>query len=211
MRYLTEVTRLQMIQAAKSQSPDRFARRLNYNVKSFKDVDFEQLFRDDTFFWYAGIGDHMVIIEFDGAFEELKWLVKGMKGPNKINRLTQEIVNKAISVAVDEADLRVACSCPDFTYRMRYYCVHKGCCADPPSAGFDYRPRYKRTNKDDNKGYVCKHILAVLYGKRWIPMAAKAWLDWMKSNPKLTAEYLFDEKWVDKKYSQSDEDKDGEE
>ena len=196
--YLNEVTRMQMIQAAKSKSPDRFVKRLNYNTKQFKDVDFKRLFEDDTFFWYAGVGDHMVILEFDGAFEELKWLTKGMKGPNKINRLNREIVTKALSLALDESDLRVACACEDFKYRYAFYAVEKGYSADPASQKHHYRPKYKKTNKDDNKGYVCKHILAVLYGKRWIPAAASAWLEWMKANPELTAQYLFGEKYLKK-------------
>lgn len=196
--YLNEVTRMQMIQAAKSKSPDRFVKRLNYNTKQFKEVDFKRLFEDDTFFWYAGVGDHMVILEFDGAFEELKWLTKGMKGPNKINRLTQEIVTKALSLALDESDLRVACACEDWKYRYRFYSVEKGYSADPAAGKYHYRPKYKRTNKDDDKGYVCKHILAVLYGKRWIPAAAKAWLAWMKANPELTSQYLFSEKYLKK-------------
>ena len=194
--YLTEVTRMQMIQAAKSKSPDRFVKRLNYNTKQFKDVDFKRLFEDDTFLWYAAVGDHMVILEFDGAFEELKWLTKGMKGPNKIKRLTREIVTKALNLALDESDLRVACACSDWSYRFRFYAVEKGYSADPASNKYHYRPKYARTNKDDNKGYVCKHILAVLYGKRWVPAAAKAWLEWMQANPELTSEYLFSEKYL---------------
>lgn len=197
---LNEVTRMQMIQAAKSKSPDRFIKRLDYNTKQFKDIDFEKLFRDDTFFWYAAVGDHVVIIEFDGAFEELKWLVRGMRGPNKINRLNTEIVSKALSKALDESDLRVACDCKDWQMRFHWYSVQKDYAADPPSK-YNYRPKYTKTNKDDNKGYVCKHILAALYGKRWVQSAAKAWLDWMKANPKLTAQYVFDEKWVKQKYS----------
>ena len=39
---------------------------------------------------------------------------------------------------------------------------------------------------------VCKHILAVLQGKRWVPFAAKAWLRYMKQNPELTESFLWD-------------------
>lgn len=189
--HLLEVTRMQMINAAKSLSPGRFARRIFYNTKSFKDVDFEKLFETDTFEWYAGVGDHVVMIEFDGAFEDLKWLVKGMRGPNRVNRLTLEMVSKALSKSLDTNDLRVGCSCPDFTYRYKYYAYEKGMSVDPHAGRYHYRPRFNKTNKDDSIGYVCKHILAVLFGKRWVRDAAKAWLSWMKANPQITEFYLW--------------------
>lgn len=189
--FLQEITRMDMINAAKRLSPDRFARRLNYNTRGFKDVDFQKLFETDTFLWYAGVGDHVVIVEFEGAFEDLKWLVSGMRGPNRVKRVTVDIVAKALSKSLDENDLRVACSCEDWKYRLRYYAVKKDFSADPASQNFNYRPRYTKTNKEDNKGYVCKHILAVLFGKRWVQSAAKAWVEWMRANPKTTEEYLW--------------------
>ena len=46
---LTEVTRWEMINSGKTKSPDRFLKSKNYSPKDFKNVDFEDLFVNDTF------------------------------------------------------------------------------------------------------------------------------------------------------------------
>ena len=46
-------------------------------------------------------------------------------------------------------------------------------------------------NVKNNKGYCCKHVLSVLYGKRWVPAAAKAWLEYIRANPELTEEMIW--------------------
>lgn len=193
---LYEVTRLDMIKAAKNQSPDRFMKKNNYTTRDFKNVNFKLLMEEDEFLVVLRVGDYVVSVDFDGPFEELKYLVKGMRGPNRIKRLTKTIVQEALNRALDTEDIYVSCSCPDFKYRMRYYATQKGYLFGSPKE--TRRPQYTKTNKDDNKGYVCKHILTALYGKRWVPYAANAWLEYMKANPELSEEYLWPDKRVRK-------------
>lgn len=117
---LHEVTRLDMISAAKNQSPDRFIRKNNYTTKDFKNVNFKKLMEDDEFLIVLRIGDYVVSINFNGPFEELKYLVKGMRGPNRINRLSKSIVQEALNRALDNEDLYVSCSClhPDTKIKL---------------------------------------------------------------------------------------------
>lgn len=195
-KHIFEVTRLDMIASAKNQSPDRFIKKNNYTTKDFRDVNFKKLMMDDEFLIVLRVGDYVVTVDFNGPFEELRYLVKGMRGPNRIKRLTRSVVQEALNRALDTEDIYVSCSCPDFKYRFRYYANTKGYLFGSPKE--TRKPKYTKTNKDDNKGYVCKHILTALYGKRWVPYAANAWLQYIKANPELSEEYLWPDKRVRK-------------
>lgn len=46
-------------------------------------------------------------------------------------------------------------------------------------------------NVKNNKGYCCKHVLSALYGKRWVPAAAKAWLQYIQANPEVAEEMIW--------------------
>lgn len=185
---LDEILRKDIIKSSKIQSPDRLLRSKKYSTRDFKTVDFKELFENDTFTWSAKIGDHMVTISFEGPFEELKWYVKSMRGPNRTKRLTQSLVASALTKALDTNDLYVNCECEDFTYRFAYFATRDDFKYGAPESR---PPKYQQTNKDNSKGKVCKHILCVLIGKRWVPFAAKAWLQYMKSNVELTEFYLW--------------------
>ncbi len=187
MKVVNEVLRSEIIKASKMQSPDRLQRSKKYSSRDFKTVNFKDLFEHDTFTWTAKIGTHMLTISFEGAFEELKWLVKGMRGPNRVKRLSQRVVAEALSKALDNNDLYVDCDCGDWIYRFSYFATQK----DYKFGAPENRPP-KITNPDDNKGMVCKHILSVLVGKRWVPSAAKAWLSYMRANVDMTESYLWD-------------------
>lgn len=193
---IDEVTRFDMIRAAKNQSPDRFLKINNYTTKDFRNVNFKKLMEDDEFLIVLRMGDYVVTVDFNGPFEELRYLVKGMRGPNRIKRITKSVVQEAINRALDNEDLYVSCSCNDFKYRFRFYANKKGYLFGGPKE--TRRPKYSKTNKDDNKGFVCKHILTALYGKRWVPFAANAWLKYIKANPELSEEYLWPDKRVRK-------------
>lgn len=188
---LNETTRGEIIKNSKLQSPARIARSRNYSSRDFKDVDFKKLFTNDEFVWTAAVGKYLVTIAFEGPFEELKWLVKSMKGPNRIKRLNQKLVQGALSKALDTEDLYVRCTCADWIYRFAKQASDENYIYGKPET----RPnRYPQTNMDHNQGKACKHILAVLIGKRWVPWAAKAWLQYMQANPELTNFYLWGKK-----------------
>lgn len=210
---LYEITRKELIKKSKLQSPERILRSKKYSAKDFREVDFKKLFETDTFVWNAQVGDYIVTISFEGPFEELKWYVKSMRGPNRVNRLTQNIVAKALSNALDVEDIKVRCSCADFKYRMSFWCTKDDCIYGKKELR---RPKYAHTNKNKDKGIICKHILSVLIGKRWVPSAAKAWLDYMRANPELTESFLWDmdikrEKQRQKKEKQKEQEKQAEE
>lgn len=186
---LQEVTRWQMINASRQKSPDRFAKRVKYSPKDFRTVDFEDLFEEDRFTWRTrvhGEDNYICTISFEGAFEYLKYNLSSMRGKNRWKRITINMVAEALSKSLDSEDLYIDCTCPDFKYRFAFWCTQDDC-----KYGLPQNTPPKVRNVNNNKGYVCKHLLALLYGKRWVRSAAKAWLDYMRANPDLTEYYIW--------------------
>ena len=110
-KIINEVLRKELIKGSKLQSPDRLARSKKYSAKDFKNVNFRQLMEHDTFTWIARVGDHTVAISFEGPFEDLKFYVKGMRGPNRLKRINVKLVAAALSKSLDENDLYISCTC----------------------------------------------------------------------------------------------------
>ena len=110
-KIINEVLRKELIKGSKLQSPDRLARSKKYSAKDFKNVNFRQLMEHDTFTWIAKVGDHTVAISFEGPFEDLKFYVKGMRGPNRLKRINVKLVAAALSKSLDENDLYISCTC----------------------------------------------------------------------------------------------------
>ena len=114
---LNEVTRWEILRRSQSESPDRYEKKRNYSPKDFKNVDFEDLFTNNTFTWSTrvhGASNYIVTISFEGPFDLLKYDLKSMKGKNRWKRITLPMVTKALSTALDTEDLYIDCSCPDF-------------------------------------------------------------------------------------------------
>ena len=186
---LKEVTRWEILRRSRIESPDRYKKKDNYSPKDFRNVDFEDLFENDVFTWSTrvhGEENYIVTISFEGPFEILKFNLKSMKGKNRWKRITLRMVFDALTKALDTEDLYFECSCPDFCYRFRYWATQLDCVHGVPQ---NTPPKVR--NVKNNKGYCCKHILAILYGKRWVQSAAKAWLAYMRANPELTEFYIW--------------------
>ena len=114
---LTEVTRWEILRRSQSESPDRYMKKNKYSPKDFKNVDFEELFENNTFTWSTrvhGQSNYIVTISFEGPFDLLKYELKSIRGKNRWKRITLDMVTKALSRALDTEDLYVNCSCPDF-------------------------------------------------------------------------------------------------
>jgi hypothetical protein len=185
---LNEITRWEILRRSQRESPERFQKKQFYRAKDFNNVDFEKLFTDDSFVWQSRVGDYVVTISFEGAFQNLYYEVSNWSGKNRWKRIDLKLLAKCLSKALDTEDLQVACGCPDFKYRFDYWLSR-------PEIDGKYGVKQNRPpkvrNVKNNKGFVCKHILSVLYGKRWVPAAAKAWLGYIKSNPKLAEELIW--------------------
>jgi hypothetical protein len=185
---LNEITRWEMIRRSQKESPERFKKKQFYRAKDFNNVDFEKLFTNDSFVWSSRVGDYIVTVSFEGAFQNLYYEVSNWSGKNRWKKIDLKLLTKCLSKALDTEDLQVACTCPDFKYRFDFWLSRPD--VDAKYGVKQNRPPKVR-NVKNNKGFVCKHVLSVLYGKRWVPAAAKAWLNFIKSNPELAEELIW--------------------
>lgn len=183
---LNEVTRWDILRRSQRESPERYLKKKFYRAKDFNNVSFEKLFTNDSFVWKSRVGDYIVTVSFEGAFENLKQITKGWSGTNRWKRITLSILMKCLSQALDTEDLYLDCTCPDQVYRFNYWLTQ----ADAKYGTQQNMPPKVR-NVRNNKGYCCKHLLSVLYGKRWVPAAARAWLNYIKANPELTEDFIW--------------------
>lgn len=183
---LNEVTRWDILRRSQREAPKRFDKKKYYKAKDFNNVDFKDLFENNNFTWSSRVGDYTVTLSFEGAFDILRWKVKSFAGTNRWKRITHKILTDVLTEALDRRDLYIDCSCPDFVYRFSYWATKAKC-----KYGLQQNTAPKVRNVRNNKGYCCKHILAVLYGKRWVPAAAKRWLQFIKENPDLAEWYIW--------------------
>lgn len=183
---LSEVTRWEILRRSQREAPVRFQKKANYRAKDFNNVDFKDLFENNNFTWSSRVGDYIVTISFEGPFDLLQWQLKSMKGKNRWKRINHRMLVDCLSKALDTEDLFIDCRCPDFVYRYKYWATQADC-----NYGLPQNTAPKVRNVKNNKGYCCKHILAVLYGKRWVPAAAKSWLDFIRANPNLSEWYIW--------------------
>ena len=185
---LNEITRWEIIRRSQKESPERFLKKKFYRAKDFNNVDFEKLFTNDSFVWKSRVGDYIVTISFEGAFSNLYQFVRNWSGVNRWKKITLKILTNCLSQALDSEELQVSCSCPDFIYRFDYWLSRPDI---DGKYGVKQNTPPKVRNVKNNKGFVCKHILSVLYGKRWVPAAAKSWLQYIQTNPKLAEELIW--------------------
>lgn len=183
---LNEVTRWEIIRKSQRESPMRFKKMKLYKAKDFNNVDFESLFTTDTFTWRSRVGDYIVTISFEGAFSNLYTQVGSWSGKNRWKKIDLKLLTKCLSKSLDEDDLYIDCTCPDFLYRFSWWATQ----ADAKYGVQQNRPPRVR-NVRNNQGFCCKHLLATLYGKRWVPAAAKAWLQYIRSNPNVAEELIW--------------------
>ena len=183
---LNEVTRWDILRRSQRESPVRFDKKKFYRAKDFNNVDFNELFENNNFTWSSRVGDYIVTLSFEGAFEILRWKVRSFNGTNRWKRITHKMLVECLSEALDRRDLYIDCSCPDFVYRFSFWATQAGC-----KYGVQQNTAPKVRNVKNNKGYCCKHILAVLYGKRWVPAAANKWLQFIKQNHDLAEWFIW--------------------
>lgn len=121
---LNELTRWEIMKKSQREAsgtvenPGRWRKKKIYKAKDFNNVNFEELFTRDTFVWSSRVGDYIVTVSFEGAFSSLYNQVRSWKGSERWKRIDLKLLTKCLSKCMDEEDLYVDCTCPDF-------CLHE--------------------------------------------------------------------------------------
>jgi hypothetical protein len=121
----------------------------------------------------SNVGNYDVTVAYFGILSKLKTIISRKPRYN----VTLQDVIKAVSRAIDDSDVFVDCTCPDFIYRYSYYATKYGYKFGKP----EIRPP-KITNPDDNIGATCKHIAALLSNKKWLVKVSSSVNNFIKAN-----------------------------
>lgn len=182
---LNEINRKGLVRLGRIEDKDRFKKRVYYHPKDFRGVNIKRFFENDEVVFTTEVDNgHEVIIKFEGALSALK---DRLSQTGKLCTLRDMIV--ALSRAIDDDyDIKVRCSCPDFTYRFAYWATIGEYIY---GSGQMEIPKYDRTNKD-GKGSTCKHLLALLSNKQWLIKLASVLNNYVRLNKEQTYDYLYE-------------------
>lgn len=173
---LYEVTRKDLLTKSKNETPERFARRMNY-VSTIKPmaVAKDLFIKTGTLTVPITVGDYIVTIHFSKI---MKYIREELDRQNK-TLPDRPLVYKALRLAVDTSNVYVNCTCPDFRYRFKYWGTKKNYLYGEPET------RPSNITNPTNRGSICKHITAALirpsqwlkYVAGWISTVVKAYLE----------------------------------
>lgn len=173
---LLEATRKDLLTKSKNETPERYARRMNY-VATIKPmaVAKDLFIKTGTLTVPIHVGDYIVTIHFSKI---MKFIREELDRQNK-TLPDRPLVYKALRKAVDESNVYINCTCPDFRYRFKYWSTKKNYLYGEP----ENRP--SNITNPTNRGSICKHITAALvrpsqwlkYVAGWISTVVRAYLE----------------------------------
>ena len=164
MKRIDEISRKELVAKTKVQSPARYNKRMEYNIRQIKSVDFDELLNTGRLVVETLVGDYDVTIAFDDFLGCLSYIVSRQSKHN----CTLQSVTRAIMMAVESDEVLTDCTCGDFKYRFAYWATKYGYKYGEPQN----EPANVR-NPEDNIGAVCKHLTMVLSNKRWMAKVAQ--------------------------------------
>lgn len=183
MPILIEDTRQKLIGKARagadyktdrSKGRNRYFRRtqcsISSTVKEYNNIDMNKLFKNDILDFQIKVHgenhndpnyenkDYFVRLSFGGLIERLKEQLQQSNG-----KFDFRIIVRALIDCFNHDDVYIFCDCPDFKYRLKYFCsVNDLIIGEKETIPSDI------TNPDDKLGPACKHICLVLQNMSWI-------------------------------------------
>lgn len=112
------------------------------------------------------------------GLEDILYWIEMSAESNPSRQINTKVVTQAVMNSIDGMDIKVDCTCGDFRYRFAYMATTLDYKYGKP----EYRPnRYHKTNKE-NRGSICKHLVALLSNKRWLQQVTSTLMDWCEKN-----------------------------
>lgn len=177
---LTEFTRQELLRKGQSETPERYARRMNY-VNSIKPIAVaKDLFISTgtlTVPMSIGEGEHQYVVtcHISGIMKLIRQEL------DKFDAVLPDrpLVYRALRKAVDTSNIYIDCTCPDFRYRFAYWATRQ----DYKYGKAESRP--SNITNPNNTGSVCKHVTAALvrpsqwlkYVAGWISTVVRAYIE----------------------------------
>ena len=173
MSKLIEASRNDLLNKSKHSNnggKQRFARRLKSRVlnstSEINNIDMDKLFRKGILavnINVQGETDRYYVTVRVGSF------VKHIQKRLRTQKFDIRTITQALMESMNDKDVFVYCSCPDFKYRYQYWATRNNFNSGPtqPSNGKWIRNPY------DDKGSACKHTLLVLSNLMWLQTVAR--------------------------------------
>lgn len=156
---MNEVKRLELIRLAKETS--RYASKVTSGI-AYHQINVDELLTrtsqhlDIQF----NVKEYVDTIRFENFMPELRrcysQLLRKLDSDKMSPNQLKSVISKALVLAMDNCDVKIQCSCPDFAYRFAYVAT----IGDYKLGTPETRPAM-RTNPE-NKGSMCKHLSAVV-------------------------------------------------
>lgn len=211
---LLEKTRQELINKSKSgaeysknnqaRGKNRWERR-NYSqvansVRDYNDIDMDAFWKGDILEFKVKVkgetDNYLVTILFEGILAELRREVQGNN-----NKLEFKCVLRALLKVFNSGDVYVSCTCPDWTYRFKYWASRNNYSSAIPDQYTNMRPKPQGqggaagANDQDTKGSACKHVNLVISNLDWMMKIASVinnYVKWCKQNMERNyADYIF--------------------
>lgn len=131
-------------------------------VKDYNKIDMNNFWKKDILTFGINVkGEtdaYVVTVELSNILNRIKTKVVQNR-----NKLDLKCIYDSLVEALNSSDIKVSCSCPDFTYRFKVWATKNNY-----NAGEAENREAKITNPNDNLGSACKHILNILNNAEWI-------------------------------------------
>lgn len=185
-QYLTEANRQQLLQKSRNakhykdttKGKNRYERRMkskiSATVKDYNNIQMDQLFKRDIFeIKIPVLGEtdvYEVHVKVEGILSEVQKQVQSNKG-----KLEFKVILQSLMKVLNVGDVYIGCTCPDFTYRQRYWATRNNYVA----GGKETRAS-NVTNPHDDLGAGCKHVMLILANLDWCVKCASVINNYIK-------------------------------
>lgn len=175
-----EASRNELLALAKMQTKTRYEKAAGYKGFSIVDIDTSMLLRDDTITITCNVGKYYDTIQL---MDVLIWIqMESERNPN--NQVNTKAITAALMEAIDALEIKVNCTCADFSYRFSYLATQ-----------LDYKYGKPENRPADitnphNYGSMCKHLISMLSNKKWLQQVTGTIMDWVVKNIDKVNEFL---------------------